>query len=290
MLGRLFGRSSTKSAREATAAESDGAGHLARVERLIALAPPEDRDSVRALLRPAAVSHGTSGRPAAVDSYIGGHPYLPAGREWPLDEDGRPMHFVLQVNFAAVPQLPDFPGEGLLQFFVRDHETWGLTFAELMGREGFHCRWYAASDLDAATSPDPSSPVPPAQVRPSPVEHPGPWPFAFELLELLPSAYEQMESERAANPRGFAAYEALWEEHEEVAEAASEGGEVQVGGWSAFLQGAPDAPEGCSPRLILGLASAGGMMWGDVGTAHLFGDPAALARGDVSDFWWEWSH
>ena len=55
----------------------------------------------------------------ADESRIGGAPFGDAAHpDWPLDEVGLPMLFLAQINFADLPDLPDFPRAGLLQLFV----------------------------------------------------------------------------------------------------------------------------------------------------------------------------
>ena len=54
-------------------------------------------------------------------------------------------------------------------------------------------------------------------------------------------------------------------------------------GWQAYP--AADQPGG---RLLLELDSNETGGWGDAGIAHLFGDPSALARGDVSLVRYHW--
>lgn len=54
-------------------------------------------------------------------SKMGGYPYLPKSLDYPRDaETGELMMFLLQINCAEVPEIPNFPlpRQGLLQFFV----------------------------------------------------------------------------------------------------------------------------------------------------------------------------
>ncbi|MFO8041345.1 MAG: YwqG family protein [Sodalinema sp.] len=54
-------------------------------------------------------------------SKMGGYPYLPKALDYPRDaETGELMMFLLQINCAEVPEIPNFPlpRQGLLQFFV----------------------------------------------------------------------------------------------------------------------------------------------------------------------------
>lgn len=59
-----------------------------------------------------------------------GDPYLPLGMAYPRDRDGQPMQLLAQINFAEMPPLPDYPAEGIVQFFLSPGESpahvWGL--------------------------------------------------------------------------------------------------------------------------------------------------------------------
>lgn len=53
-----------------------------------------------------------------------GWPQLPASLEWPCTSDGRPLHFLMQLDCATLPRsvdgftLPDIPNEGTLFLFL----------------------------------------------------------------------------------------------------------------------------------------------------------------------------
>ncbi len=54
-------------------------------------------------------------------SKIGGNPYFPKDREYPIDPiSGKAMVLVIQINCADVPQIAgfDFPQQGILQFYM----------------------------------------------------------------------------------------------------------------------------------------------------------------------------
>ena len=57
------------------------------------------------------------------DSKFGGLPYLPASADYVLDEQGKPMTLLAQLNFAEMPPLPDFPEKGIVQFFVTNADS-----------------------------------------------------------------------------------------------------------------------------------------------------------------------
>lgn len=274
----------------------------APITDLLAAADPADRDALASLVVPVAggAAVGESPRkwgrirkasaPAPTDSYVGGHPFLPAGHAWPRDEEGESMHFVAQVNFADVPALSGFPTSGLLQMFVKADDTWGLTFDDTTGVTGFHCRWFSAADLTQPSQAASAHPIPIPRDSYSPVaDSTTPRRIEFTETRMLPQGWEHLAPDLARHPHAFDVLANLWEDHEDLADATLDGWDVQVGGWPSFVQAPPVVPTGRSSQLILGFGSNDLMMWGDVGTAHLFGDPAALASGDLSGLWWEWA-
>ena len=66
------------------------------------------------------------GIPVGPVSSIGGAPSMPRGAAWPKCKDQRPMVFLAQINFAEMPPLQSFPEQGVLQFFVKDEDVFGL--------------------------------------------------------------------------------------------------------------------------------------------------------------------
>jgi uncharacterized protein YwqG len=72
-------------------------------------------------------------RPAEEDddvlaSKILGMPYWEEGMPVPLDENGKPLQMIAQLNLAPIPQRPRFPAQGLLQFFIADDTEYGYSW------------------------------------------------------------------------------------------------------------------------------------------------------------------
>jgi uncharacterized protein YwqG len=69
----------------------------------------------------------------ATASRIGGPAYADTKRrKWPVrGQDRRPMLLIAQINFAEVPPLDGFPGQGLLQLFGRTDERGHLENLEV---------------------------------------------------------------------------------------------------------------------------------------------------------------
>ena len=51
-----------------------------------------------------------------------GLPYWPRGESYPKDTEGRDMIMLMQINFADMPQLEDYPDKGILQWFITKHD------------------------------------------------------------------------------------------------------------------------------------------------------------------------
>ncbi|EDR24063.1 hypothetical protein, conserved [Entamoeba dispar SAW760] len=52
------------------------------------------------------------------NSKMGGYPYFPKGMEYPKDENEDPMILFVQLNFEELPELENYPKEGILQIFI----------------------------------------------------------------------------------------------------------------------------------------------------------------------------
>lgn len=57
-------------------------------------------------------------QPAVIDSKIGGQPYWPDGKEYPVDEQGNKMLMLMQINCAEAGLQSPLPEQGMLQWFI----------------------------------------------------------------------------------------------------------------------------------------------------------------------------
>ena len=57
-------------------------------------------------------------QPTVTDSKIGGRPYWPEGKEFPVDGQGRKMLLLMQVNCAEAGLKAPLPEQGMLQWFI----------------------------------------------------------------------------------------------------------------------------------------------------------------------------
>lgn len=265
---------------------------------------PGAGDLVDALARPVARMLPVAGPPTdPTTSYVGGHPFLPEGSSWPIGLDGHPMAFLVQVNFAEVPDLgPTWPSEGLLQWFCGTDDAWGLNWDDGTGtfQAGLHVRWFTAEQHAAGSVATPGSPVPRRTDRPledqSPLEdRTGPTAVTFVLDRDLPSISETGEADPGSSmARLDAIYDAIYD-------GADDGGPEphepawgdKIGGWPRYTQD-PTYPASALPEgsvCVLQLDGLGGSFatWADLGTGQIIGDPRDLVRGDTSSFVWDWA-
>jgi len=76
-------------------------------------------------------------------SKFGGQPYLPKTDNYPLFE-GKPMLLLAQLNFEEIPNIPNYPEKGILQFFVSPIfvADWQFDKNSWIEKKYYHVRWY----------------------------------------------------------------------------------------------------------------------------------------------------
>lgn len=248
---------------------------------------PEHRADIESLVRPFAAM-APAGQPTrATQSCVGGCPFLPEDVPWPT-YDGEHLSFLAQVNFAEVAPLPGFPRSGLLQWFVADDDTYGMTYDETAGIFGLEARWYGAEDLTRRARLVPGDTPSFTPRGPGPVGHGG-WgrAVAFTLEEGVPSR-EEIDSLEIPSYLRLREADPDWERYDSDDNPQPYGSGSKVGGYPYPVQNDPRYrfPDRC-PSLLVQL-DADFVMWGDAGAAQLFGDPVAVGRGDLTSVWWDW--
>ena len=68
--------------------------------------------------------------PSVKGSKIGGQPYWPAGKDFPVDDQGKPMLLMMQVNCEEAGLKAPLPEQGMLQWFI------GLNPERMYGCQG----------------------------------------------------------------------------------------------------------------------------------------------------------
>lgn len=244
--------------------------------------------------------------PQPWESRVGGVPYRPLGAAWPLSrgEDGevpRPLVFLAQLNLAELQlgaAVPDFPTQGLLQFFILNGDLYGAEFGEgWAAQDRFRVLYFPEVIQDAgALEPEGVAPLPdssgddPEDGLPLWGTEAGPLRRAVAL-----AAVPDREPVSGADDHASALLGTdIWEDAQEGEPLAAAlydlaPGGHKLGGSPDFTQSDPRAP-GDDWALLLQLDSdeALGLLWGDVGTANFFVGPADLRARDFSRVAYHW--
>lgn len=68
-----------------------------------------------------------AGNPKLTESKVGGIPFIPVGGEYPVDKkQGEKLHLLIQINFAELPPMADYPEKGILQIFIANDDMYGM--------------------------------------------------------------------------------------------------------------------------------------------------------------------
>ncbi len=65
-------------------------------------------------------------------SKLGGAAYWPKNQPAPVDETGAPLFLLAQIRLDQIPNQPDFPSQGILQFFIQANNSHGGRKATLV--------------------------------------------------------------------------------------------------------------------------------------------------------------
>lgn len=240
------------------------------------------RDLIAATERPIVAMASVEAPPErASGSQLGGLAWWPADQPYPVAGDGRtPLHLLLQLNLADVPDIGLLPREGLLQFFISSEDVYGCDFTHEDAAPGFRCVYHRSlnskpleHDADVLLGPALSPLDTPLAARSLL--------FSTATMVVDPTDYrfERMLPVIHEDPDLLEAY-ALW--HASVP--------MRLGGYPSFVQ---EDPRGTSTRdlgdvALLTLDTTDGIMWGDAGAAQFLMRSADLARRDFSKVTYNW--
>lgn len=250
-------------------------------------------------------------------SKLGGLPYLPREADYPHDSQGRPLYLLAQINCAETPPLPDFPRQGMLQFFISPYATlvhlWGLDYHHPDRQDYFRVLYYPDVHTDpAALQQDfaflPPLPAPPAATTwtqkflglfKKPALHlPFQYPCAMrftpgEQLVPLDDTALHLSGEGVPDVDAGNWFDVLDDDFTEAYFAAIPHEGHRLGGYAHHIQDDLRNAENSPYRdyvLLLQLDSDedNGMMWGDLGVCHFYIHPDDLRRGDFSKVLYNW--
>ncbi|RJF71492.1 DUF1963 domain-containing protein [Deinococcus cavernae] len=257
------------------------------------------RDALETSVRPYVSLTGHAGKAQPWTSKLGGTPYRPLGSAWPHAQDGTPLAFLAQINFAEMSLLGDFPGQGIVQFFIRGNDFYGANLdavhydmAALASTINFQVIYHPAV-VEDETQLDLKVPAVPAEDFGLPHDPA----TTYVLRGTLKSGPVTTDDRAFEAVTGHRAWELLGadEAGEDEVEHAFEryaklaGTGHKLGGYPNFTQNDPRALE--DPHVLLFQLDSDddlNMMWGDVGIANFFISPQDLAQRDFSRVAYHW--
>ncbi|CUS21007.1 LAQU0S02e03598g1_1 [Lachancea quebecensis] len=212
---------------------------------------------------------GPTGR---YDSKFGGEPYFPRDFQYPLDEDGKPMKLLAQVNFEDMPALKNYPKRGILQFYLTTNDVaYGLDYEPPHQQRYFRILYFEEVLRDEGKLVSDFSFLPAKKPNDEdfPVESESKITFTRQIELMTPFDYRFRETVPIPS--------AVWTfdvelKYEEMHDAFHH----KVGGYGAFVQGDPRL-ESCTDyssytHLLFQIASDDDIdcCWGDGGVANFF--------------------
>ena len=233
--------------------------------------------------------------PGIRGSKVGGVPYLPDDAEVPCDADGCPLQMLAQIDCTELSALPEFPHEGLLQFWIGQDVSYGL-FTE----GGSRVIYYPQTDSSVTEETVRAR----LAALPKPAESDSPLNGAFGISMSMKIAGVSAQDVHF-NPLFVRMFNEEMPEHQitDLSDLGDEIGETvyeeqggfghKIGGYPGFTQWDPRKEDDPRTVLLFQLDSDYGdghtkVMWGDAGIGGFFCSPEALAARDFSDVLYNW--
>lgn len=245
------------------------------------------------------------------DSKVGGLPYFPEGAQAPTNPKGKPLYLLAQINCEDIEELPDFPHEGMLQFFISDNDLYGCPLSVPSPQENWRVVYYP--EIDEDTDPTRAAEVfddtDNMELSPFSGEYKMSFERADEGISIYDYRFEEMFVERwnEAYPDDEIddvmdlddeIYEFLWEgttysDDDEEDEEEKNSTEHKMGGYPFFTQSDPrEDEENAYDTLLFQLDSDStegiDVLWGDLGVGNFFINSEALKNLDFSDVLYNW--
>jgi uncharacterized protein YwqG len=229
-------------------------------------------------------------RPTWWQSKFGGLPYLPKSFEYPKSWDGEYLYLLAQINFAEVPDLEDFPNQGILQFYLAvEDELYGLNFDNPTKQDRFRILYFPDVDLQPNNLITNFDFLPILEDR---------WLIPFQgccRLEFIAKKAPITICDRKFDifpiDEMYKNERNIWDEY---FDKFCLGGH-KIGGYPNFVQNDPRDPqkENEEPYILLlqidsDRSKTIDIMWGDVGIGNFFIKKSALQKLDFSDVWYNW--
>lgn len=99
--------------------------------------------------KPSLKIHGKQMETTTLQSKFAGNPYWLKTEPYPTSKSGEPLRLLAQINFSEIqPALPDYPTEGILQFFAANDGVYGLNFDDMTEQDAFRIVYHEKIEMD----------------------------------------------------------------------------------------------------------------------------------------------
>ncbi|MGY3795154.1 YwqG family protein [uncultured Aquimarina sp.] len=212
------------------------------------------------------------------DNKFLGIPFFPINKEYPKDQNGKPMIMIAQLNFEQIPELDLFPKNGILQLFLSPSD-WYL--------DGSAIVYHTFEELTKETLSDFSF-IQEKDYDEMPV---------FKLHRLSfekgidKGASEDSQFDYLFDDMDYWDFtENLTEEKEKQFGEYFDAMGHKIGGYAEFTQSDPrDCNDGQSDDIqVLQIDVDDHIMFGDSGIGHIFIDKESLLEKDFSKAYFYW--
>lgn len=243
---------------------------------------------------------------AITNSKLGGVPFLPEGGSYPVDrKTGEKLYLLVQINFAEMPSLLDYPEEGILQIYIASDDLYGLDFDDMKSQEQWRIIYHEdiskpmAREQIVELMPDLTNEDYMLPMERLNKEYAIEFEEADMPISLGDTSFAKVVAETCSDllPKDLQGVD--WydypDEMIEVLEESLGGSGSRLGGYPDFTQEDPRGygiPENC--QLFLQIDSDGdengewAIMWGDAGIGNFFIAPEDLKKKDFTRVYYNW--
>ena len=234
------------------------------------------------------------------DSKVGGLPYLPNGAEAPTDFKGNKLFLLAQINCGDIAELPDFPHEGMLQFFIQDDDLYGSPLTVPSPQKNWRVVYYPQIDrsVDPAAIAAVYADMPEIEYTPINNECKMTFESSSEGLTISDYLFEQLFIKRWNEEFPEDEATGIFDLDDDVFDVIYSGEDAsnpthRMGGYPFFTQIDPRDEDSAQYDTLLFQLDTDfrpgiGVMWGDVGVGNFFINREALKRLDFSDVLYNW--
>lgn len=228
-------------------------------------------------------------------SKVGGIGYFPKDDTYPIGGSGKPLSLLAQLNFAELTTIDGYPTEGILAFYVDEHDDLlGANFDDAKDQTGYQV-YYFEDITKPSLSREELSSFPTPEYKIASGEY-----GITCVKKQRPLLAENYEFEQHYGQEFYDFFEAIYgddidDKLDEAFELLMAGsGNGQIGGYPFFTQTDPRLYEKDlqSDILLFQLDSTYQdgieVMWGDMGIGNFFIHPDDLKNKQFHKAWYNW--